>query len=101
MAKTSAINRNDKRVRMSESQADKRAQLKAIIMDKDVAPEERFAASLKLAEQPRNGAKIRIRNRCALTGRSRGNFRKFNLCRIMLRNLAQKGELPGVVKSSW
>jgi small subunit ribosomal protein S14 len=101
MAKASSINRNQKRVKMTARDATKRASLKAIVMDKDVAPEDRFAATLKLAELPRNGAKIRERNRCALTGRPRGVFRKFKLCRNMLRHLAQHGELPGVVKSSW
>lgn len=101
MAKASSINRNQKRVRLAARDADKRAALKAVVMDKDVAPEDRFAATLKLAEMPRNGAKIRERNRCALTGRPRGVFRKFKLCRNMLRHLAQHGELPGVLKSSW
>jgi small subunit ribosomal protein S14 len=101
MAKTSSVNRNDKRVRMADRDGDKRDALKAIIKDKDVAPEERFAATLKLAEMPRNGARIRVRNRCALTGRPRGHHRKFKLCRNMLRLLAQRGDLPGIVKSSW
>lgn len=101
MAKASSINRNQKRVKMAVRDANKRAKLKAVVMDKDAAPEDRFAATLKLAEMPRNGAKIRERNRCALTGRPRGVFRKFKLCRNMLRHLAQHGELPGVVKSSW
>lgn len=101
MAKASSINRNLNRVRLSKRDADKRAALKAITQDKEAAPEDRFAATLKLAEMPRNGAKIRQRNRCALTGRPRGHHRQFKLCRNMLRDLAQKGELPGVVKSSW
>lgn len=101
MAKASAINRNNKRIKLSKSLENKRAKLKAIIADKKAPMEERFAAVLKLAEMPRNSAKIRIRNRCALTGRPRGNFRKFNLCRVALRNLASRGELPGVTKSSW
>ena len=101
MAKTCSVERNDKRRRMAKKQANKRAKLKAIIHDRDKPMEERFAATLKLAEMPRNGAKIRIRNRCELTGRSRGNFRKFRLSRNMLRKLALRGELPGVTKSSW
>ena len=101
MAKASAINRNGKRVRMAQRDMNKRTALKAIVQDRDVAPEDRFAATLKLAEMPRNGAKIRQRNRCALTGRPRGHHRKFKLCRNMLRQLAQHGDLPGVVKSSW
>ena len=101
MAKASAINRNNKRVKLTKSLEGKRAKLKAIIANKEAPMEERFAAVLKLAEMPRNSSKIRIRNRCALTGRPRGNFRKFNLCRIALRNLASRGELPGVTKSSW
>lgn len=101
MAKASAINRNNKRVKLAKSLEGKRAKLKAIIANKEAPMEERFAAVLKLAEMPRNSSKIRIRNRCALTGRPRGNFRKFNLCRIALRNLASRGELPGVTKSSW
>ena len=101
MAKASAINRNNKRIKLSKSLENKRAKLKAVIADKNAPMEERFAAVLKLAEMPRNSAKIRVRNRCALTGRPRGNFRKFNLCRVALRNLASRGELPGVTKSSW
>ncbi len=101
MAKASAINRNNKRIKLVKSLENKRAKLKAIIADKNAPMEERFAAVLKLAEMPRNSAKNRVRNRCALTGRPRGNFRKFNLCRVALRNLASRGELPGVTKSSW
>ncbi len=101
MAKASAINRNDKRKKLTKSLEGKRAKLKAIIANKQAPMEERFAAVLKLAEMPRNSSKTRIRNRCALTGRPRGNFRKFNLCRVALRNLASRGELPGVTKSSW
>lgn len=101
MAKTSAVNRNLKRVRLAKRDSTKRSELKAIVSDKDVSAEDRFAATLKLAEMPRNGARIRQRNRCALTGRPRGNFRKFKLCRNMLRQLAQHGELPGIVKASW
>jgi small subunit ribosomal protein S14 len=101
MAKLSSVNRNNKRANMAKRDLPKRDALKAVIADKDNSPEERFMATLKLAEMPRNGAGIRVRNRCALTGRPRGHFRKFKLCRNALRQLAQHGELPGVVKSSW
>jgi small subunit ribosomal protein S14 len=101
MAKVSAVNRDQKRRKLNKSLEGKRAKLKAIIADREAPMEERFAAVLKLAEMPRNSAKNRQRNRCALTGRPRGNFRKFNLCRVALRDLASRGELPGVTKSSW
>jgi small subunit ribosomal protein S14 len=101
MAKKSSIEKNNRRRRMTKSAAPKRARLKAIIMDKDLSAEERFTAQLKLAEMPRNGAKIRIRNRCELTGRSRAVYRRFKLSRIMLRKLASEGQIPGVTKSSW
>ncbi len=101
MAKVSAVNRDNKRRKLNKSLGGKRAKLKAVIANREAPMEERFAAVLKLAEMPRNSAKNRQRNRCALTGRPRGNFRKFNLCRIALRDLASRGELPGVTKSSW
>lgn len=101
MAKVSAVNRNNKRRKLNKSLGNKRAELKAIISNKELPMEERFAATLKLAEMPRNSAKNRIRNRCALTGRPRAHYRKFRLSRIALRDLASRGELPGVVKSSW
>lgn len=101
MAKASAVERDLKRRRMAKKYAGKRAKLKAIIKSKDVSMEERFQAVLELSELPKNSAKERIRNRCALTGRPRANYRKFNLCRVALRDLASKGELPGVTKSSW
>ncbi len=101
MAKVSAVNRDNKRRKLGKSLANKRTKLKNIIADREAPMEERFAAVLKLAEMPRNSSKTRQRNRCALTGRPRGNFRKFKLCRIALRNLASRGELPGVTKSSW
>ena len=101
MAKTSQVNRNGKRERMSARDKGKRAALKAIMMDRTLPVEDRFNASLKLAELPRNGAKGRIRLRCTLTGRSRGNYRKFKLCRIALRDLASSGQIPGMVKASW
>lgn len=101
MAKVSATNRNEKRKKLAARDAAKRAKLKAIVMDRDLPIEERFAMSLKLAEMPRNGAKSRVRNRCALTGRPRAYYRKFSLSRISLRKLASEGQLPGVTKSSW
>lgn len=101
MASKAFIERDRKRRRLVKKYADKRAALKAIIMDKEAAPEERFQATLKLAELPRNSSKTRVRNRCSVTGRPRGYFRKVGLSRITLRDLASKGELPGVVKSSW
>ncbi len=101
MAKTSQVNRNAKRERMSARDKDKRAALKAVVMDRSLPVEDRFEATLKLAQLPRNGAKIRVRLRCEVTGRPRGNYRKFKLCRNQLRDLANKGQLPGVVKASW
>ena len=101
MAKTSTVERNKKRCRMARSFANKRATLKAIVMDHDTTDEDRFAAVLKLAQVPRNSAKVRIRNRCELTGRPRATYRKFKLSRIKLRDLASKGQIPGMVKSSW
>lgn len=101
MAKVCSINRNEKRKKLTKRDATKRAKLKAIIMDRNLPVEERFATSMKLAAMPRNGAKGRIRNRCELTGRPRSFHGKFSLSRIMLRKLASEGQLPGVVKSSW
>jgi len=101
MAKKSAINRDKKRVRLAKQFASRRAQLKAAAKDLTLSPEERFEARLKLAELPRNSAPVRQRLRCELTGRPRGNYRKFRLCRIKLRELASAGQIPGMVKSSW
>lgn len=101
MAKASAVERDLKRRKLGKKFSARRAKLKAQIRDQKLAPEERFMAVLKLAEVPRNSAKIRQRNRCALTGRPRGHHRKFKLCRNALRELAMRGELPGVTKSSW
>ena len=101
MAKTSSVNRNEKRERMTARDKGKRAELKARVMDKSTPVEERFEASMKLAELPRNGSAVRVKLRCALTGRSRGNYRKFKLSRNMLRSMANSGQLPGVVKASW
>jgi small subunit ribosomal protein S14 len=101
MAKTSAVQRDLKRRKLGKQYSARRAKLKATIRNKDLPPEERFMAVLKLAEVPRNSAKNRQRNRCALTGRPRAHHRKFKLCRNALRELALRGELPGVTKSSW
>ena len=101
MAKTSSVNRNEKRRKMAKNMGTKRAKLKAIVMKKDTPMEERFAAALKLAEVPRNSAKVRIRNRCEISGRARSVYRKFKLSRIALRDMANQGLIPGVVKSSW
>lgn len=101
MAKISSVEKNNRRRKMAEQQAPKRKRLKAIAKDKKKTPEERFAARLKLAEMPRNGSKVRVRNRCEITGRSRGNYRKLKMCRNQLRELASQGKIPGMVKSSW
>jgi small subunit ribosomal protein S14 len=101
MAKTSAVEKNKRRERLVSRYASKRAKLKAIIMDQDQPMEERFRASLKLAELPRNSAKVRIRNRCEVSGRPRGYYRKLKMSRIALRDLGGTGKVPGVVKSSW
>lgn len=101
MAKTSAVQRDKKRRKMVAQQAERRADLKAQVMDRSSSPEERFEASLKLSEMPRNGSKVRVHNRCEVTGRPRGVYRKFKLGRVMLRELASKGQIPGMVKSSW
>lgn len=101
MARLSIVQRNAKRENMVADNANRREKLKAIIMDKEISPEERFKATLKLAELPRNSAKVRIRNRCKLTGRSRGVYSKFGMNRIKFRDLASEGQIPGVVKSSW
>ena len=101
MAKLSSVNNNKKRERMAARDRSKRAELKARIMDREAPVEERFEASMKLAALPRHGAAVRVRLRCQLTGRPRGNYRKFKLSRNMLRALANTGQLPGVVKASW
>ncbi len=101
MSKTSSVYRNLKRVKMAEKYANRRLKLKQVAMDKNASPEERFQATLKLAALPRNSAKIRVKNRCKLTGRSRSYYRKFGLSRVELRNMASFGEIPGLVKSSW
>ncbi len=101
MAKKSSVEKNERRKRMVKKFAAKRARLKAIAIDKDVPAEEAFAARLKLAALPRNSAPIRVRNRCELTGRPRGYYRKLRMSRISLRLLASAGQIPGMVKSSW
>ncbi len=101
MAKTSAVNRNKKREYMATRDRAKRTALKDIVQNRDASVEERFEASVRLAGLPRNGSRTRVRLRCALTGRSRANYRKFKLCRIALRELASAGQIPGMVKSSW
>ena len=101
MAKVAMVERNEKRKRMIQRDAGKRAALKAIVMDKEKPIEERFEAQMKLSKLPRNGAKIRYRNRCELTGRPRGVYRKFRLSRIKLRELGGFGKIPGLTKSSW
>jgi small subunit ribosomal protein S14 len=101
MAKTSSIEKNNRRRKMAKKFAGKRSRLKTIAMDKTKPMEERFAASLKLAALPRNGSATRIRNRCEVTGRPRGVYRKFKMSRIALRDQGAKGMIPGLVKSSW
>jgi len=101
MAKKSSVEKNNRRKRMARNAAPKRARLKAIIADKTKPMEERFAATLKLAELPRNSAQIRVRNRCEVTGRPRAYYRKLKMSRIALRELGSKGLIPGLVKSSW
>jgi small subunit ribosomal protein S14 len=101
MAKTSAIEKNQRRRRMVDKYATRRAELRAIVQDRTRAPEERFEATLLLAELPRNSARVRVRNRCALTGRPRGYHRKFGMSRIAVRELGSAGQIPGLVKASW
>jgi small subunit ribosomal protein S14 len=101
MAKTSAVEKNKRRAKLVKQFANKRAKLKAIAKDRSLSPEEQFAARLKLAELPRNSSKVRIRNRCEMSGRPRAFYRKFKLSRIALRELASTGQIPGMTKSSW
>lgn len=101
MAKTSAIERNKKRERLVKRLAQRRAKLKATAKDPNLTPEERFTARMKLAALPRNSSPVRVRLRCELSGRPRGNYRKFKLSRIALRELASSGQIPGMVKASW
>ena len=101
MAKTSSVEKNNRRRRLAKKYAGKRARLKAITKDHDLPMEERFAAQLKLAQLPRNSAPNRIRNRCELTGRPRAFYRKLRMSRLALREMANQGLIPGMVKSSW
>ena len=101
MSKVSQVNRNAMRSNKAKRDKSKRSALKAIVMDRTLPVEDRFNASLKLAQLPRNGAQVRVRLRCKLTGRSRGNYRKFEICRIKLRELGNQGQIPGMVKASW
>ena len=101
MAKTSSIQRNLKRIKLTKKFLKKREDLKKIIKNKKLPLEERFAAQLKLAKLPRNSSKTRIRNRCEISGRPHGVYRKLKISRIALRDLASKGKIPGMTKSSW
>ena len=101
MAKKSSVERNKKRERLAARYAKKRAELNDIIKNHETSPEDRFEAVVKLAKLPRNSAQNRVRLRCEVTGRPRGNYRKFKMSRIALRDLASQGRVPGVVKSSW
>tara|TARA_Y100000590_G_scaffold333840_1_gene379789 strand:+ start:2088 stop:2393 length:306 start_codon:yes stop_codon:yes gene_type:complete len=101
MAKTSAIERNLKRIRLVKKFEKKRQELKKIINNRKLPLDERFRAQQKLAKLPRNSAKVRVRNRCEITGRPHGVYRKLRISRIALRELASKGKIPGMTKSSW
>ena len=101
MAKTSAVEKNKRRICMVERHAQRRARLKAIVMNQNLPLEDRFKATIQLAEMPRNSARNRIRNRCEVSGRPRAYYRKLKMSRIALRELGSLGYIPGVVKSSW
>ena len=101
MAKMSSINKNNKRLKLSNKFYKKRRELKKIVMNKNLKLEERFKAQQKLSKLPRNSAKIRVRNRCQITGRPHGVYRKLKISRIALRKLSLEGKVPGMVKSSW
>ena len=101
MAKLSSINKNNRRLKLSDKYYKKRKKLKKIIMDKKLPLEERFKAQQKLSSLPRNSSKIRIRNRCQITGRPHGVYRKLKISRIALRQLGLQGKIPGLIKSSW
>ena len=101
MSKTSSVERNKKRIKMAGQYADRRQKLKSVVRDRELPLEQRFEAQLQLSGLPRNSSRTRVRNRCELTGRPRGYYRKFNLCRIVLRDLASFGLIPGMTKSSW
>ena len=101
MAKMSAVNKNNKRIKLSNKLFKKRQMLKKIIMDKKLPLEERFKAQQKLSKLPRNSAKTRVMNRCQITGRPHGVYRKLKISRIALRDMASSGKIPGMTKSSW
>ena len=101
MARKSSVEKNKNREKLVNMHAAKRMRLKTMVRDKELPIEERFNAGLKLSEMPRNGARIRLRNRCEVTGRPRGYYRKFKMSRIALRDLGSTGQVPGLVKSSW
>lgn len=101
MAKNSAVLKNERRKQLVKQYSSKRAKLKAIVMDKELPLEERMQAQLKLSKLPRNSAENRLRNRCEVTGRPRGYYRKFRMCRNMLREMGSFGQIPGLTKSSW
>ena len=101
MAKLSAVNKNKRRIKLSDKLYKKRAALKKIVMNKKITLEERFKAQQKLSKLPRNSAKNRVRNRCQITGRPHGVYRKLKISRIALRQLGLQGKIPGMVKSSW
>ena len=101
MAKLSAINKNNRRIKLSDKFYKKRLKLKKIVMNKKLSLEERFKAQQKLSKLPRNSAKVRIMNRCQITGRPHGVYRKLKISRIALRKLGLEGKIPGMVKSSW
>ncbi|PLX29584.1 MAG: 30S ribosomal protein S14 [Alphaproteobacteria bacterium] len=101
MAKESSVQKNLNRKKMVKRDQAKRMALKETIMNRDLSVDERFQATVKLSKLPRNGARTRIRNRCELTGRARGYYRKFGLSRIALRQLSSEGQIPGMTKSSW
>ena len=101
MAKMSAINKNNKRIKLSDRLFKKRQKLKKIVMNKKLPLEERFKAQQKLSKLPRNSAKVRVMNRCQITGRPHGVYRKLKISRIALRQLGLEGKIPGMVKSSW
>ena len=101
MAKLSSINKNNKRIRLSDRLFKKRQKLKKIVMNKKLTLEERFKAQQKLSKLPRNSAKVRVMNRCQITGRPHGVYRKLKISRIALRQLGLQGKIPGLVKSSW
>ena len=101
MAKMSAINKNNRRIKLSDKLYKKRMNLKKIIMDKKLSLEERFKEQQKLTKLPRNSAKVRVMNRCQITGRPHGVYRKLKISRIALRQLGLEGKIPGMVKSSW